>query len=118
MASVQMGNFEYVTRLKRRSTLRYTTAHDREALLAPGYFDAARQVLAPFDLIDAVCEGEGRIATSLLEVTYAGSEGVRVRPLDPWRESVLEDAVAVPYPPRPGAGAGPRKAARPAKAEG
>lgn len=88
MATVQTGKFEYVTRLKRRATLRCTTGPVREAPRVPGTFHAAKQALAPFDPIGAV--REGRIPTAPLKVVHVDAEGVRVRPFAGRRERVME----------------------------
>jgi hypothetical protein len=87
-------NFEYISRLKFASTLRYSTQHKPEDLLEDNYFhNSGTQYLEPGDEIDVVCFAEdGSYTKGRLEVIKQDRIKTVVQQLGTWRSSDKKDA--------------------------
>jgi len=94
MVNSSPENFEYITRLKFASTLRYSTQHTPELLLEGNYFhNSAPQYLEPGDEIDVVCfADDGSYTKGLLEVVKTNRSTTEVQQLRDWRSSGKKDA--------------------------
>lgn len=86
MAKANLGNFEYMNRLKFATVMRYTTDHDPELTLEPGYFNSAGQYLNAGDEVDVVCRHEdGSWIKGRLEVVAKTETEITVEQLGQWR---------------------------------
>ena len=94
MANSSPENFEYISRLKFASTLRYSTQHRPEWLLEDNYFhNSAPQYLEVGDENDVVSFSEdGSYTKGLLEVVKIDRSTTVVQQLDAWRSSDKKDA--------------------------
>jgi|TARA_R110000823_G_scaffold25325_6_gene74605 hypothetical protein len=87
MAQSNPADFEYVSRLKYASVLRYTTQHAPDILLEDGYFkNSAGNYLAAGDDINVVCFHEdGSWTKGILEVQSTDRLNTTVKQIGEWR---------------------------------
>lgn len=93
MIRSRLEDFEYISRLKFASTLRYMTSHEAEDILTPGYFNNAGQFVEAADEIDVVCQhDDGSWTKGRLEVVSKTLTNVTVELLGKWRRGVAPAA--------------------------
>ncbi|MDB4726529.1 hypothetical protein OAF54_03740 [bacterium] len=87
MAQSNPSDFEYISRLKYASVLRYTTQHEAALLLTDNYFkNSAGNYLSAGDEIDVVCFHEdGSWTKGRLEVQSTDRLNTVVEQLGKWR---------------------------------
>ena len=88
MTRSSLEDFEFISRLKYASMLRYMTSHDPKDILEPGYFNNAGQFLEAADEVDIVCQhDDGSWTKGRLEVAAKTATDITVKLLDKWRRS-------------------------------
>ncbi len=96
MTRSSLEDFEFISRLKYASRVRYMTSHDPKDILGAGYFNNAGQFLESADEIDIVCQHEdGSWTKGTLEVAAKTATDITVILLGKWRHGTAPEARAM-----------------------